>query len=278
MKKIFGLFAVAAMGVALTSCGETVEPTKQPTTKPADVVETVTAKDFVAKRADDREAIYTHYNEKGEEIKSYASLYSAIFNCVDNGDIKDYVSQKGSTEKLFINYDAFDKEAGNSDMYWWYKGGNSFGNYTPYEDTYWNAIRDKDYTMIMKNGVNATALNFYSSYKNVAKTSDVFKFKYNGIDKWHICTELEASATVDMEAYSGITKSVYKIDLSEAKITPSYDGADDAYAYVGFITADGNYVANVGLRCNTRDGNWYYYAGEASIESSSIEMDDEIVI
>jgi hypothetical protein len=126
----------------------------------------------------------------------------------------------------------------------------------------------------MKNGVNSTALNFYSSYKNVKKTSE-FKSKYNGIDKWHICTELEASATVDMEAYSGITKSVYKIDLSEAEITPSYDGADEAYAYVGFITADGNYVANVGLRCNTKDGNWYYYAGEASIESSSIELDDE---
>ena len=81
-----------------------------------------------------------------------------------------------------------------------------------------------------------------------------------------------------MEAYSGITKSVYEIKLSEAKIVPSYDGSDDAYAYVGFITADGEYVVNVGLRCNTRDGKWYYYSGEASIESSSIELDDDKVL
>lgn len=276
MKKIFGLFAVAAMGLTLASCGETGQPTGGKTEeKTPAVVETVTAKKFVATREDTREAIYTHYSADGEEVESYASLYTAIFNCVDMGDPLDYVCQKGSTERLFINYEAFDKESGNSDMYWWYKGGNSYGNYTPYQDTYWGEIRDKDYTMIMKNGVNSTALNFYSSYENVKKTSDVFKFRYNGIEKWHICTELEASATVDMEAYSGITKSVYKIDLSEAEITPSYDGADEAYAYVGFITADGNYVANVGLRCNTKDGNWYYYAGEASIESSSIELDDE---
>jgi hypothetical protein len=129
--------------------------------------------------------------------------------------------------------------------------------------------------MVMKSGVNSTALNYYNSYKTVKTTEDTTKFKFNGVDVWHICTELESSVTVDMEAYSGITKSVYEIDLSEAKIVPSYDGSDDAYAYIGFITADGDYVVNVGLRCNTRNGNWYYYAGEASIESSSIEMDDE---
>ena len=276
MKKIFGLLAVAAMGVALTSCEKTQVPTEGKTeTQKQPVVETVTAKDFVATRADDREAIYTHYSADGKEVDSYASLYTAIFNCVDMGESEDYVCQKGSSEKLFVNHDAFDKESGNSDMYWWYDGGNSYGNYTPYDDTFWGTLRDDDYTMIMKNGVNATALNFYSSYKTVKTTEDVFKFKYDRVDKWHICTELEASATVDMEAYSGITKSVYKIDLSESKITPAYDGCDDTYAYVGFITADGEYVVNVGLRCDTRDGNWYYYAGEASIESSSIELDDE---
>ena len=274
MKKFLCLVATLLMVVTLASCNEKTKGNEK-TNADTTPVETVVAKTFEAKRVDDREAVYTHYAANGSEVESYTSLYQAIYNCVDMGDSEDYICQEGSEEKLFVNHDLFDKETNNADMYWWYKGGNAYGKYTPYEDTYWGELRDEDYTMIMKNGVNSTALNFYSSYETVKTTSDVFKFKFGGVDKWHICTELESSATVDMEAYSGITKSVYKLDLSEAKITPSYDDTDDTYAYVGFITADGNYVANVGLRCNTRDGNWYYYAGEASIDSSSIEMDDE---
>jgi hypothetical protein len=271
MKKLFGLLAIFSVVFSLTACGETT--TKTTTTTKQEQSLTVKEKDFVATREDDREAVYTHYSKDGQEVDSYTSLYAAIYGCVDNGDTEDYVKQKGSDEKLFINYDKF--EEANADMYWWYKGGNSFGKYSPYEATYWSELRDKDYTMVMKSGVNSSALNYYNSYKTVKTTEDTTKFKFNGVDVWHICTELESSVTVDMEAYSGITKSVYEIDLSEAKIVPSYDGSDDAYAYVGFITADGDYVVNVGLRCNTRNGNWYYYAGEASIESSSIEMDDE---
>ena len=271
MKKLFGLFAVVAMGASLVACGEKTTTTTTTTTQK--VVETVKAKDFVATRADDREAIYTHYTVGGQEVESYASLYAAIYACVDNGDEQDYVSQKGSSDKLFINYEKFDENT--ADMYWWYKGGNSFGKYAPYEDTFWSDLRNKDYTMIMKSGVNSAALNYYNSYETVKVTEDTTKFNYGTMQVWHICAELEASATVDMEPYSGITKSVYTIDLSEAKIVPSYDGSDDTYAYVGFITADGDYVANVGLRCDTRNGNWYYYAGEASIESSSIVMEDD---
>ena len=274
MKKFLCLVAALLMVVTLAACNEKTKGNEK-TNADTTPVETVVAKTFEAKRVDDREAVYTHYAANGSEVESYTSLYQAIYNCVDMGDSEDYICQEGSEEKLFVNHDLFDKETNNADMYWWYKGGNAYGKYTPYEDTYWGELRDEDYTMIMKNGVNSTALNFYSSYETVKTTSDVFKFKFGGVDKWHICTELESSATVDMEAYSGITKSVYKLDLSEAKITPSYDDTDDTYAYVGFITADGNYVANVGLRCNTRDGNWYYYSGEASIDSSSIEMDDE---
>ena len=279
MKKILGLLSVAALGLCMASCDKEKEPTKDPVTSTptgGQIQETVTPKDFVASREDNREAVYTHYSVDGEAVESYTSLYSAIFGCVDNGDSEDYVLQKGSETKQFINYDAYDAEAHNYDMYWWYDGGNKFANYSAYGlGEFWEQIRDEDYTMVFKNGLNSSAINFYSSYETVKTTSDVFKFKYGGVEKWHICTELEASATVDMEAYSGITKSVYNIDLSEAKITPAYDGGDDTYAYVGFITADGEYVANVGLRCDTRTGNWYYYSGEASIDASSIVLDEE---
>ena len=111
------------------------------------------AKTFEAKRVDDREAVYTHYAANGSEVESYTSLYQAIYNCVDMGDSEDYICQEGSEEKLFVNHDLFDKETNNADMYWWYKGGNAYGKYTPYEDTYWGELRDEDYTMIMKNGV-----------------------------------------------------------------------------------------------------------------------------
>ena len=272
MKKNLKFLLVAVLG--LCSCGENTnnsEPVSQPNSDlnvPADV----TAKEFVASRVDDREEVYHwHSSADDSKVESFTSMYAAINACVNDGDINDYVVQEGSSEKIFVNYEKYAEDT--KDMYWYYDGGNDLGKYICWEETYWQQLRDDDKITVTKYYDNETVGTYYNSYKVVNKSTNFMLPKLNQIQAWHICSELEASATVDMVAYSGITKAVYKVNLSEAKITPTYDGSDTAYAYVGFITADAKNVSNQGLRCDTRTGNWYYYSGEAEQQKNSIVMD-----
>ena len=278
MKKDLRFLLVVVLG--LCSCGETsvsgsqapsdTAGTSDSTSTPVSVV--VDAKDFVATREDDREAVY-HWHSAADDskVESFTSLYAAINACVDDGDLNDYIVQEGSTEKLFVNYEKYSEET--QDMYWYYDGGNTLGKYIYWEQDYWSKLRDNDKITVIKYYDNATAGNYYNGYKVVNQSTNYMLPKLNQIQGWHICTELEASATVDMVAYSGITKSVYTVKLSEAEITPTYEGGDTAYAYIGFITADANNVSNQGIKCDTTTGNWYYYSGEASQSSNSIVMD-----
>ena len=161
-------------------------------------------------------------------------------------------------------------------MYWYYDKGNSLARYVMWEQSYWADLRDTEQISVYKAAENGTISHYYNSYKTVSTTTDKLVPFYNKVEAWHVCSEIETSATVDMIAYSGITKSEYTIKLSEAKITPVYDGGDTAYAFIGFITADSKYTSNVGLKCDTTTGNWYYYSGEAAMNANSIVMDDEV--
>ena len=293
MKKIFNLLLVSAFCLVLTSCTlelpfelpdfiqdiigtEDKEDNKEETGNgqtQEEVDLTVQPKDFVAVRNDEREQVYTHYSVDGDEIASFASLYAAINSCVNEGDENDYVLQKGSSEALFVNRSQYSDDS--KDMFWHYSGGNTLGKYTMWEKTYWSDLRKEEYISVFKGAENGTVSHYYNSYKTVAVTEDKLVPFYGQVQTWHICTEIETSATVDMIAYSGITKSEYTIKLSEAKITPAYAGGDTAYAYVGFITADAYNTSNIGIKCDTTTGNWYYYSGEASQEASSIVMDEK---
>ena len=71
--------------------------------------------------------------------------------------------------------------------------------------------------------------------------------------------------------YSGITKQVYKLNLSESKIYPSYNGTDQAWPYIGFMTSDNYNTSHQGIRCDTITGNWYYYSGEVVYNNSEIQ-------
>ena len=275
MKKIFNLFLIGALCFALASCNDQGDgqTNVDPETKTEEVKLSVDAKDFVAVREDDREAVYSHYSADNEEIDSFTSLYAAINSCVNEGDVNDYVLQEGSEEKLFINYAEYSEAS--KDMYWYYDKGNSLARYVMWEQSYWADLRNTEQISVYKAAENGTISHYYNSYKTVSTTTDKLVPFYNKVEAWHVCSEIETSATVDMIAYSGITKSEYTVKLSEAKITPVYDGGDTAYAFVGFITADSKYTSNVGLKCDTTTGNWYYYSGEAAMNANSIVMDDE---
>ena len=272
MKKILTLFSAFTLAFSLASCNNNSGNGGE--NPGGETSLTVTPNSFVATREDTREAVYTHYSYDGEEIESYTSLYKAINACVNEGDTEDYIKQKGSEEKIFINYEEYSTET--FDMYWYYKNGNELGEYTYWKDSYWTDVKNTNDICVFKAASNGTVSHYANGYKAVAlNTQNPILFRLGTVMNFQTCWELEANATVDLAAYSGITKVQYTLDLSEATITPAYDGGDQAYAYVGFITSDSNNVSNMGLKCDTSTGNWYYYSGETSWNSSSIVMEDE---
>ena len=217
MKKFLSLLCAVTLGVSLAACNNNSgsgEPTKTPVgpTEQPTVEETVEAKTFVATRADDREAVYSHYAEDGTKFDSYTSMYAAINACVNDGDIKDYVAQDGKEDKLFVNYEMYTEDT--QDMYWYYDNGNSLNRYIYWEDTYWNLLRGTNQISVYKAAANGTVSHYANGYDCIKINSDPTLFRIGQVMPYHVCWELEANATVDMLAYSGITKSVYHLDLS----------------------------------------------------------------
>ena len=225
---------------------------------------------------DEREADYVVYEADGELIEQFKSLYAAIVYCVDNCDIDAYVVHKEDTEaKLFINADKFSVET--KDMYWHYTKGTEKYAYTPWIGTYWTDAKDTDHIVIFKEASSGQIQPYANGWKLVS-VSEVLEDAKN-TNVWNACWKLEANATVNLEAYSGITKGVYDIKLSESRVYPTYEETEDStYAYVGFITADAYNVSNQGLRCDTSTGNWYYYAGETGHNKNDIELDDSNIL
>ena len=259
--------------VTITYEGKTVTLTIVVKAPEEEVKLTVTPGTTVQTREDSREEVYGVYTAAGELVSSHASLYSAINACVDEGDTEDYVAVAGDSTKLFINYDEYSEAT--KDMFWYYSGANQLLEYTPWCATYWNDLKDaEDVVSVFKAAENGTVTHYANSHQIInAHTNPEVGAGTTAV--WNSCWELETNATVDMAAYSGITKSVYTIDLSEAKVTPSFEGSDATYAYVGFITADSYNVSHQGLRCDTATGNWYYYSGEVEYNVNNIELSDE---
>ena len=270
MKKFLTLLCTLTTALSLAACDGTGtgDPNKNPSGNDDPTNQTVEAKTYVASREDNREAVYVHYSQDGTEIDSYTSLYQAINACVNDGDIKDYITQKGKEEKLFENNEKYTEDT--QDMYWYYDNGNSLNRYIYWETDYWNLLKNSNQISVFKAAANGTVSHYAAGYKAVKVNKDPTLFRIGQVMPYHVNWELEANATVDMLAYSGITKSVYHLDLSEAKIVPTYDGTDTAYAYVGFVTTDAYNVSAHGLRCDTTTGNWYYYCGEIEENVSNI--------
>lgn len=270
-------------GVVTTPATETTEGVKTFTctvcahtkTESLPVVEVPKTKNEVTHtRPDTREDAYAIYEADGEEVETHKSLYAAIVACVDNCDVDAYVTAIGSEEKLFVNASQYADDT--KDMFWHYTEGTVKAKYTPWQGTYWNDVKGTDQIVIFKESASGQLQPYANGWKLVSVSETLADATHTAV--WNSCWYLEASVVVNLEAYSGITKGVYNVALSEAKVYPSYEGSDETWAYVGFITADAYNVSNQGLRCNTTNGNWYYYAGETAYNAEDIEIDEEICI
>ena len=225
-------------------------------------------------RADDRDAKFVIYEADGSEVEAFSSLYAAIVYCVDNCDIDAYIIEAGTIEvteetKLFVNASQFSQST--KDMFWYYSAGTTKSRYEAWASTYWQDAYGKDEITVLKDYASQQVVPYANGYELVGIGADPAA---QSTPVWTSCWYLEASTTVNLVAYSGITKAEYEIKLSEAEIYPPYENSDDTWAYVGFVTADAYNVSHQGLRCDTATGNWYYYSGEVSYDKNEIEIDE----
>ena len=269
-KKILGLGLVGLLGLSLVACNDSkpVEPEipDQPgkPTEPEKPNQPEIPEDkpneTVRYRNDEREESYILYGADNVEFGRYKSLYQAIEVSIQEADRGSYVVADGKDKrKLFENIDGF--AADSKDMFWYYSDTNRLAGYNNWIPTYAKDLEGTDYITVMNEHAGAGAaymngIEYVGLGEGVEATTPVWN------TQWYV----ESSATVDLEAYSGITKEVYELELSKAEIAPVYQNevGTETYAYVGFITADGNYIFHMGLACETTTGNWYYYTGESS--------------
>lgn len=275
MKKLLTLLLFVALSFSVVACGDNKEEdnksgNEEPTQ--GEVVET--PNEVVKVRPDNREEKYIVYEADKTEVERFASLYAAIIYCVDNCDLDAYVTTQGASDKLFINAELFNNDL--KDMFWYYSEGTTLSEYSAWKSDYWtDYVKDEDYICVFKNYATQQLESHANSYKLVSLgESDEAKV----MPVYRSCWNIEASVTVDLIAYSGITKGVYNVALSQAKVYPSYEGSDSTWAYVGFITADSNNVSNQGIMCDTTNGNWYYYSGETTYNTNEVKIDDSKLI
>lgn len=271
MKKFFGILggSVLTLALLLSSCGggrtsDSDSTTPGTSTGSSDTgggasstPETPAVETHYSE--DTREAIYTIYSEAtGEAYGSYKSLYDAIAVCANDGDEEDYVT-KGTKDdvKLFINYSAYSETS--QDMFWYYENGTSLDRYTPWLNTYFADLYTASSQDIV---VFKQASGTFSPYYQGTEVVGIGDGQDGTVATWNVYRNYDANVQVDMEAYSGIIKSAYTIDFTEASIRPTYEGEEPVYAKVGFIMPDSYIVASFGIYCDTTNGNWYYYYGD----------------
>ncbi len=271
MKKFFGILggSVLTLALLLSSCGggrtgDSDSTTPGTSTGSSDTgggssSTPETPVEEVHYSEDTREAIYTVYSEStGEAYGSYKSLYDAIAACANDGDVEDYVT-KGTADdvKLFINYDAYSETT--QDMFWYYENGTSLDKYVPWLSTYFADLYTASSQDIV---VFKQSAGTFSPYYQGTEVVALGEGQDGTVATWNVYRNYDANVQVDMEPYSGIVKSAYTIDFTEASIRPTYEGEEPVYAKVGFIMPDSYIVASFGIYCDTTDGNWYYYYGD----------------
>ena len=293
MKKIISLvsaFVIALFAVACGGSTTTTTTTQTTTAKPTQATTTTTTtqtttttttqsltvegNDVVRTREDNRKANYEAHNPDGSVVETFKSLYEAIQFVVDELDELAYVTTvegENSDEPLFVNKSKFSDAV--ADMFWYYSGGNQLAEYSPWVQQYWTNLYKNDAVTVYLTGDGSGLAPYYNGYDVVNLGKDM----NTQVQVWHVCTMIETAVTVDLLPYTGITKGEYVLNLKEAEIYPTYSEDEEVYAYVGYTTADANYVMNFGLACDVRTGNWHYYSGFTTMNSNNIEIDTDTV-
>ena len=252
---------------------------------------------------DERTYAYAAFDCDGRLLNEFKSLYDAIEACYDydmtciannidpydDNEMGSYVckvTRDGYDEvKMFVNKETYivTSDGQNSDMFWYYEDGTSLRKYGSWNKNYWDELLKNSKYISIERGAKTEQRD--SLIKGYASSYELFAInsKYSSISKpstasevYEHCFGLESAVNINLIHGAGITGARIRLALKDARIYPSYADSDNAWIYVGYIVYDSLQVLHIGLKCDTRTGNWYRYVGEVTIDESGIEIIKEM--
>ncbi len=234
----------------------------------------------ITRRADTRAAdAYAAYDNAGTKVGDYKTIADAI-NAVVEADLDfmeddatpaaadgGYVTKKGGTRRLFQNKKGF--ADGNADQFWYYENGTMLEGYNCWDNT--TGITTLHNTKVITHKVNSgnTSRQSWNGYGLLDENGQEIN---NGTlaQSWELSSTMDAGVMMFPKRKVGAAGLKYKIDLSEVKITPTYDGVKDpVYAFIGFYLWQDYYVIATGIACDTSTGQWYEFRGTSRDNSFS---------
>lgn len=232
---------------------------------------------FVDSRVD-AYTVVAQYLENGEYIVDeevdFPSLYEAANYCFDYCDNGSYVKRKGDTTNTIL----FQRRAGeggiegaNQDQFFYYKDGNVLNGYSQYLQGNTEFFKDQKVTTIMSSTDNLK--QYYQPYHLLAKEGHA-----TTTAAWNILPLLDTSVRYNPIAFSGMRSITFNVDLSEARIRPSYSETQKAVPTITLSSTDSYNYSNQGIYMNTDTGDWYYISGETQSDTKFLEYDTSEII
>ena len=195
---------------------------------------------FSASLNDKRPFLYDFYDSKGEIIKSFNSLYTAIDYVLDSQILDSYILSNKT--KIF-------QYTQKEDMYF-YQNINQLDGVMPQDLCYLDDLFDTDGIIAIS---NQNKSNIFHSFEVLGGIKDNFE-KASFINM----VDPNQDAFVLYKTASNYNKQTFTIDLSSCKIFPTYN--QNTYIKIGFkIFSKNGAVNDFGIMCNTLNGNWYWF-------------------
>lgn len=239
-------------------------------------------KGSVSRREDPRAAdAYEAYDHSGAKIGGYKTIADAI-NATVEAD-KDYfeaestvvasqggyVVKKGGTRHLFDNRKGF--ADGNSDCFWYYQNGTELAGFNCWDNT--TGISTLQNAKIIAHETTTNGLDSIQSWNGYGlldQNGQEIPTTTVMAQSWELSSPMDAGVMMFPARKKGNSGLKYKLDLSNVKITPAYEGVEDpVYAYIGFYAWQDYYVVGLGIACNVTTGDWYAYEGTSRDNSFS---------
>ncbi len=245
----------------------------------------------ITRRADPRAAdAFEAYDHEGTKVGGYKTIADAI-NAVVEADLDyfedeatakgsegGYVLKKGETQKIFRNKKGFTEE--NNDQFWYYQDGNALAGYNCWDDkntvTSIGFLRNKNIVTHQIGEFGLVSVQSWNGFDLLDEHGEP-DTECNTPASWVFSSPLDtgviafpSAATAAGANGTGMSKASYKLDLSDVKITPPYEGEEDpVYAFMGFYIWNPEYVLAVGIACDTTTGQWYQFHGSSRNDSFS---------
>lgn len=271
MKKKFLLVSGVLLCASMlaTSCGGGEEPGPNPDPNPnPGPVEDI---NLIDSREDLFTAVSGALDDSGNFVadgveEDFPSLYEAANYVFDNCDNGSYVKLKGDTENNIL----YQKRSGQAgidgaikDQWFYYRDGSTLDGYSEYLTGDTDFFHGEKVTRLMASSANLKYT--YQPYSLIAREGHA-----ETTAAWNILPLMDTSIRYNPKAFVGMRNEVVSIQLSDARIRPSYNETQKAVPTITLSATDSFFWSNQGIWMDTDTGNWYFVEGETQSDVKSL--------